>query len=501
MKLTAKVQLKERNAELLISAFFKDFNEKSSIFIHGNEADLEIDFEEQPTGLINAICQCDILVFKYGKVAGDIGYESVKKGKQNSVSTKRKKLEMYADVKIPKLDEFFEKFSDFDLILTETANWLELGGRTDYFKKYVDVAAGMEEVVGLNIAKILKENYGYSKHAGDRCSKKIQNKVKYSTLELCLILLNYKKKYEKNIVEEVSAEDVQNSDQEEVETEANKPEEEEVESIVDKPEEEETEKEITEKPIQDKVAERKKKGRKNLDSIAKIEIPILDEKAKESRNFDEFLTTVSENLLDKKSSTFFAKYVQIMSKQEKISATKVMEQLKKDGFSLDYRKKKCDKVLIQKFNCTTLEFAIKVLSYQNKFNVAIGKPEETEKPKATLNNTETSKELKADKPAWLINITDGMDMGSSIWDKVEHVCKKLKCPIKGDMFDVIFTAMKAEISKKDMGQIISDAGISNRNIREVHMDLAMYVREYTKAFDNERLKAIDFLKQLKAEIC
>ena len=181
MKFTAKIGLEGRNAEFLILAFFKEFNEKSSIFIHGNEAVLEIYFKEQPTNLINVIGNCEIIEFKYGEVEETIS-KSAKNVEQNSISTKKKEIKMYADVKISELDEIFEKFSDFDMIMTAIANWLELDNKADYFKKYVDVAAGMEEVVGKNITKILRENYGYGKGFDERCSKKIQNKIKYSML-------------------------------------------------------------------------------------------------------------------------------------------------------------------------------------------------------------------------------------------------------------------------------------------------------------------------------
>lgn len=68
MKFWAKVRLTgEKNAEYLIRAFFQNFNPASSIVIKDNEAKLEIYFNEPSMEIIEAMHNCQVLEFYYGR--------------------------------------------------------------------------------------------------------------------------------------------------------------------------------------------------------------------------------------------------------------------------------------------------------------------------------------------------------------------------------------------------------------------------------------------------
>ncbi len=78
MKFWAKVRFtSEKNAEYLIRSFFKEFNPESSILIRGKEAKVEIIFDKPPMEIIQAITECNLLEFRYGKTLREYNEDEI----------------------------------------------------------------------------------------------------------------------------------------------------------------------------------------------------------------------------------------------------------------------------------------------------------------------------------------------------------------------------------------------------------------------------------------
>lgn len=64
----AKVRLNgQQNAQELLRAFFKEFNQKSSIEIEGGQAEVKIIFDKPPMEIIEAVGKYEVIEFSYGQ--------------------------------------------------------------------------------------------------------------------------------------------------------------------------------------------------------------------------------------------------------------------------------------------------------------------------------------------------------------------------------------------------------------------------------------------------
>ncbi len=253
MKFCAKVRFNgEKNAEQLIRAIFKEFNPQSSIVIREREAEVEIVFEEPPMEIIEAIINCDIIEFSYGKTL-EKTEEDERDQDRNENSKQFEQVEqvnqIYADaktseqtnqtmaeqiipekseilstenVKIHKLDEFAQSSNSYEEFITSIANWLELKEKQDFFKRVVKAAEQTNKISWRNIREILESNgVIYSTWDEACCSRKVTSKfensnTKVTILKLIKAIVKYKTQYfndESRVETEENAEQTEKIDQ------------------------------------------------------------------------------------------------------------------------------------------------------------------------------------------------------------------------------------------------------------------------------------------------
>ena len=265
MKFWAKVRFKrEKNAENLIRAFFKEFNPESSIVIRGEDAKVEIHFNnEPPEELIEAINHCDVVEFNFGKAFGEYSEdetEQVAAGEETSTQTQQvatgeetstqtqqvateeetstqterpkkkrgrpatKKAEHTKvannaeTVNVPQLEELKKKAKSFEHFVKLVAEWLEMNKRQNFFENLVFVSSELDKLSWKGIEKALEDKgVFYTQRdkiwAGQRVSEKLKD---YSVTMLPLLnaLVKYKeysfghKQSEENTYTEQATEEV-----------------------------------------------------------------------------------------------------------------------------------------------------------------------------------------------------------------------------------------------------------------------------------------------------
>lgn len=252
MKLWAKVRFTEQeNAEYLIRAFFKEFNSESSIVIRGEEAKVEVIFKDSlPIALIEAINNCYVLEFNYGKALGEYSGDETKQEeaeeetserteqvvaeeetskqieqsaaeetseqtvqvvtvKQTSQQTeppqrkrgrtkKTESTKVVANVKtvnVPVLEELAKKSTSFEHFVKLVAEWLEMGERQEFFVNLVNVGTELEKMSWKELEKAFNNKGIFYREwdkiwVGQQVSKKLKD---YSVT--MLPLLNAMKQY------------------------------------------------------------------------------------------------------------------------------------------------------------------------------------------------------------------------------------------------------------------------------------------------------------------
>lgn len=221
-KFWVKLKFKQKeNAEQLIKAFFQEFNQKSSILVRGEEAEMEIIFQEPPMPIIEEISKCEIIEMICGKnfeheVTENEAPEQSKqkiKEKENSEQLERpkrkrgrpatKNLEPKKEekqesiVNIPELDDIAKKANSFEHFAKLVAEWMNMQQRKKYFTNLIIVSAEVKEIKWkeLNIALDLRGIY-YSREDKTWASLQVSEKLnKYSVT--ILTFLNIIKEYKK----------------------------------------------------------------------------------------------------------------------------------------------------------------------------------------------------------------------------------------------------------------------------------------------------------------
>ncbi len=191
MKFWAKVKFtSEKNAECLIRSFFKEFNPESSLVIQGQEANVEIIFDKPPVETIQAIAECDLLEFRYGKQLQDSEDETqVLSSKQEAIYEQSAKPEPGNEDKakksgkheqeIPELIELANKSNSYEEFVKLVADWLEMGKRKEFFENLLVAANQTKKIIWSNLEAILTaNNISYSLWDKVWCTKQVTSKFK-----------------------------------------------------------------------------------------------------------------------------------------------------------------------------------------------------------------------------------------------------------------------------------------------------------------------------------
>ena len=179
MKFWAKVSFNcEKNAEYLIRSFFKEFNPESSIVIRGKEAKVEIIFDEPPMQIIQAITECDLLEFNYGKPLGEYDEAVCKQSaKPESNNANKVKKSRQSAKEIPELIQLANKSSSYEEFVDFVADWLEMGKRKEFFKNLLLAANQTKKIIWSNLEAILTtNNISYSLWDKVWCTRQVTSK-------------------------------------------------------------------------------------------------------------------------------------------------------------------------------------------------------------------------------------------------------------------------------------------------------------------------------------
>lgn len=265
-KFCAKVRLiQEKSAEILIRAFFKDFNSESSIEIIGEEAKLEIVFQQPPMEIIEAINYCKVIELNCGKnleehkedeivkVETEKGFEQKNEDcekfelaeqnmveSENSEQNERKvaeseifeqteqpkkkrsrpetrKVEPMEEAKpdstlinIPELEEIAKKSTSFEHFAKLVAEWLEMDKRQELFTNLVIVSAEVDKITLADLERTLNsKNISWKDWDKIWIRRKISKKLeKYSVTMLPFLKATRRyKEYSFSQVDEYSTEE------------------------------------------------------------------------------------------------------------------------------------------------------------------------------------------------------------------------------------------------------------------------------------------------------
>lgn len=180
MKIWAKVKLKEEQAGLLIRSFFKEFHPESMISIKGNEAEVEIFFEnEPPQGIVDAISKCGEIELKYSPDSEEVE----EKEEKSSTKTKKEKGKNKAKIddskttvqEIPDLNQIARKSNSYEEFIQKVADLLKLANRRELFVKSVGIASELKGRISWpNIAdKLTIENFNVNDYERGFCNKRV----------------------------------------------------------------------------------------------------------------------------------------------------------------------------------------------------------------------------------------------------------------------------------------------------------------------------------------
>ena len=164
-KFFAKVRVKrEKNAESLVKAFFQEFNPQSNITIQGEEAKMEIFFEDPPVSIINAIYSCEVIEFYYGKKLDT--YEEIdSETKVGKIEKKEKdeQREESKDLNLQELDKIAEKAKSFEDFAQSLSEQLEMGKQKEYFANLIIVSTEVNKIKWKELEEALdSKNISYT---------------------------------------------------------------------------------------------------------------------------------------------------------------------------------------------------------------------------------------------------------------------------------------------------------------------------------------------------
>ena len=193
-KFSAKVKFEsDKNASYLINAFFQDFNPDSSIFIRGNESELEIAFQEPPMAIIDALTHCKVIELSYGKNLQEYKEEDSSPAEKIVMNVNS---EQNDTISIPELDEIAKKSTSFENFAELVSKWLEMDKRQDFFKNLIIVSSEVEKLTWKELEKALSaKDFPHISYDKLWSSKQVSKKLKdysLSILKLLKILRQYK---------------------------------------------------------------------------------------------------------------------------------------------------------------------------------------------------------------------------------------------------------------------------------------------------------------------
>lgn len=240
MKFLAKVKLNSsENTEILLRAFFEEFNERNRIEIKENEATLEVNFQNPPKKLIEAISKStEIVEFSYCYELDNIkttisdeckphpnkratlparGRKKSNSEEKNKTPELDKTKEEYTSseeaTKIPELDRFAEESTSYKNFIERVAASLNFRKKKENtFIEMVTAASNVDKITWKKIEENCK-NRGikYSYYDRTSCSSQIAKKFgeSVSILEFIKALVEYKEyDFNKKVEETVSAKKV-----------------------------------------------------------------------------------------------------------------------------------------------------------------------------------------------------------------------------------------------------------------------------------------------------
>lgn len=150
-----KATVKSKQMQDLIIAFFEDFNPKSKIDVRGQQAEIEVFFEEIPTNIIAQLKECEIVALSYGKEEENKQEQDEKKEKE----TEKKKDDVKKQkIKTLLLEEIAKNSTSFEDFAKQLAKKLGMDEKNQGFFVNLVISSGNVEKVGWRpLQKDLKE--------------------------------------------------------------------------------------------------------------------------------------------------------------------------------------------------------------------------------------------------------------------------------------------------------------------------------------------------------
>ena len=327
MKIWAKVMLKEeKNAECLIRSFFGNFNPESSIAITGKEAKLEIIFNNNniPMPLIEAINSCDVIEFNFGKRLVEYCEETPAQTEEPEEDP----AQAEEPEEIPEQDEEPEE------ALAQAEEPEETPAQAEEPEETLAQAEEPEETPE-------------------------QAEEPEETLAQA-------EEQEEDPEQAEEPEEIPEQDEEPEEAPAQVEETEETPEQAEEPEETpEQAEEPEEIPAQTEHPKRKS-GRAVV--LEKVNIPMLEEKAKEATSFEHFVNLVAESLEMGKRQNFFANLVYTATEVAIISWKEIEDALRSKSISYSsWDKIFTGQQVSKKLNVTILPFLYTMVQYKDSF--------------------------------------------------------------------------------------------------------------------------------------
>ncbi len=190
-KLYAKVRGKSVND--LVKAFFQDYKEDGSLFVNGEEAEVEIIFEQPPMNVIEVITQCELIEElrseKYFQKEKDSeltkcnNKEEVKSTELTKSNEEEVKCSENAEcneeiANNQEIEEIAQKANSFENFAELIAEWLDVGKRKRFVIDLINAVTEIEKITWRNINGALSEKkVNYTQCDKILVSKQITSKV------------------------------------------------------------------------------------------------------------------------------------------------------------------------------------------------------------------------------------------------------------------------------------------------------------------------------------
>ena len=470
MKIWVKIRLNEETkVEKLIREFFRNFNSKSSIVIKDQEVKMELFFEKDPpTQLIDTIVEYDLMELNFGKVL-----EEYTEGSDAEVETPEKTEGSNAEVEIPEETKDSNPEVEIPEETKDSNPEVETPEETKDSNPEVETP---EETKDSNPEVETPEETKDSTPEVETLDETKDSNPKVETLGKSTVDITDNSKQTKN-------------------------------------DESKTGKSTTRKPR--KVAD-----------LEMVNVPKLEEIAKNAESFEHFAKLVAEYLEINKRQDFFKELVFVATEVENVSWREVDKALKdKNVVHSQWDKISISQQVTEKlrdYSATLLPLLYTLRQYKNySFGCAIESVTETvdelvtetvdnsvtEKVTETITESEdtTSKnrvkmECMPEIPVFE-EVLGSVDKTQPIEERVKYVLSAMgwnesNKKMQKEIFEVTNVAVR--VKEMSLDDIFLRAEIPEESSLEVRMELSQFINDFVGKYDSDKkVRLLDFLEQLQ----